>query len=122
MARITVVFGVVLIALGVVAYFATHRVSVTALIPVPFGVVLVILGLLARDPDKRKMAMHAAVVVGFLGLLGSVSGLAKLGPLLAGEPVERPGAVIERSLMALLLGVYCALCVKSFVDARRQRG
>ena len=37
-------FGVALIALGVIGYFGTAAVSVTALIPAIFGTVLVLLG------------------------------------------------------------------------------
>lgn len=44
MARTTMVFGVVLIALGVIGYVGTAAVSITALIPAIFGAVLAILG------------------------------------------------------------------------------
>src|SRR5258708_27140259 len=96
-------------------------VSPTALIPAAFGVLLAIFGVLARDDKRRKMAMHVAVVVGLLGFLGTLSGLIKLPTLLSGGIVQRPAAVIAQSIMAVLMAIYVALCVKPFIDARRRR-
>jgi hypothetical protein len=96
-------------------------VSVTALIPAAFGLLLVVFGALALDDKRRKLAMHIAVTVGLLGFLGTVSGLFQLPALLSGGAVQRPGAVISKSIMAVLMAVYVAMCVKSFIDARRKR-
>jgi hypothetical protein len=121
MANTTIAFGVAFIVLGLGGYFASGMASPTALIPAGFGVVFCILGALARDDRKRKHAMHAAALLGLLAVLGSGRGLTKIGPLLAGQPVERPAAVIAQSIMALLGIVFVALCIKSFRDARRSR-
>ena len=121
MATTTIGFGIVLIVLGVGGYFGSDRVSLTALIPAAFGLLLVIFGALARDEKRRKMAMHIAVTVGLLGFLGTVSGLFQLPTLLSGGVVERPGAVISKSIMAVLMAIYVGMCVKSFIDARRRR-
>jgi hypothetical protein len=120
MANTTIGFAVALILLGLLGYVGTGAESPTALIPAIFGVVLLVLGMLARSPQRRKLAMHIAVVVGLLGFAGSFRGLMNLGPLIAGEPVARPTAVIAQSVMALLMGLYVVLCIKSFVDARRR--
>ena len=63
MASTTRTFGLILIVLGLAAYFLTGRVSVTALIPAFFGAVFVILALVARNEPARKHAMHAAVAL-----------------------------------------------------------
>jgi len=102
-------------------YFGSDRVSLTALIPAAFGLLLVIFGALARDEKRRKMAMHIAVTIGLLGFLGTVSGLLQLPTLLSGGVVERPGAVVSKSIMAVLMAIYVGMCVKSFIDARRRR-
>ena len=94
----------------------------TALIPAIFGVVFCLLGWLAGNERYRKHALHAAVLVGVVGFLGSASGLAGLMRLIAGTGVERPAAVVSQSVMAVVMAVFVALCVKSFVNARRQRG
>jgi hypothetical protein len=121
MVNTTIAFGAAFIVLGLAGYFGSGMVSATALIPAAFGVVFCILGLLARDPGKRKHAMHTAALLGLLAVLGSGRGLTKIGSILAGEPVERPAAVIAQSIMALLGIVFVALCIKSFRDARRSR-
>lgn len=119
LANKTIVIGVALILLGLIGYFATGAVSVTALIPAFFGVVLAALGWLSRDDRRRKLLMHIAVVVGLLGFAGSVSGIPKLIRMLGGAEIERPAAAVSQSIMAVLAGVFVALCVKSFIDARR---
>jgi hypothetical protein len=121
MANTTIYFGVILIVLGIAGYFGTGMVSPTALIPAGFGLALLILGVIARDPDKRKHAMHFAAMVGLLGFLGSASGLVKLGAMIAGETVDRQNAVIAKSAMAVLTLFFTVLCVRSFISARRSR-
>ena len=121
MATTTIGFGIVLILLGLGGYLGTDMVSPTALIPSAFGLLLVIFGALARDDKRRKMAMHLAVTVGLLGFLGTVPGLLKLPTMLSGGVVQRPAAVVAQSIMAVLMAIYVAMCVKSFIDARRRR-
>ena len=121
MATTTIGFGIVLILLGLGGYFGTDRVSLTALIPAAFGLLLVIFGALARDDKRRKMAMHIAVTVGLLGFLGTAPGLVKLPMLLMGGEVQRPAAVVAQSIMAVLMAIYVAMCVKSFIDAVKGR-
>ena len=54
----TIVFGMLLIGLGLGGYFGTGTSSLTALIPAAFGLALAGLGVMARDAGKRKLAMH----------------------------------------------------------------
>jgi uncharacterized membrane protein len=117
MASTTRSFGIVLILLGLASYLLTGRTSVTALIPAFFGAVFVILALVARNEAARKHAMHAAVALALIGLLAT---LARVVPALAGGNLMRP-AVLAQLAMVVLLGVYIALGVKSFKEARRAR-
>jgi hypothetical protein len=121
MAQTTIIFGAMLIALGVLGYVGSGAASVTALIPAFFGAVLAVLGWVGRHERYRKHVMHAAAAVGVVGFLGSARGLAGLMAVLSGGPVERPAAVVAQSVMAVLMAVFVGLCVKSFVDARRAR-
>jgi multisubunit Na+/H+ antiporter MnhF subunit len=122
MPKTTILFGVILIVLGVVGYIATGAVSVTALIPSFFGGVLALLGWLALNERYRRHAMHIAVVVGLLGFLGTARGLAAL-PRLVSDPatIDRPAAVVAQAVMAILMIVYVSLGVRSFIAARRAR-
>ena len=119
MTSVSIVFGAALILLGVAGYFLSGMVSLTALIPAAPGLLLVIFGLMARDPAKRKMAMHIAVAVALLGFLGSVSGIIKVVRLMGGEQVARPRAAMAQAVMAVLLLIYVVLAVRSFINARR---
>ncbi len=124
MAKFTMVFGGVLILLGVgvFAFVGTH--APTSLIPAYFGLVLVVLGALANTEDvtRRKLFMHVAVLVGLLGFLlpfaRSVKGTVTL---LEGGTVLRPLAVEESMAMALICLLYTGLCVRWFIAARRAR-
>ena len=109
--------GFVLIALGLIGYFASGRASVTALIPAFFGAIFLILALVARGESARKHAMHAAVALALVGLLGV---LPRLIPALTAGDVGRP-AVLSQLAMTIVLAVYVALGVKSFIDARARR-
>ena len=121
MARTTIVFGMMLIVLGIVGYVASGAASVTALIPAMFGAVLGLLGWMGLTERYRKHALQVAAVVGVLGFLGTVRGLLDLIDLISGTAVERPAAVVSQSVMAVLMAVFVGMCVKSFFDARRTR-
>jgi fucose 4-O-acetylase-like acetyltransferase len=118
---ITLVFGVLLIVLGLGAFVATGSTHKTALIPAYAGALFVILGLLARNAARRKHVMHAAAALALLGFLGTARGLFKAFRLLGGATVERPEAVIAQAIMGVLCVAFVLLCVNSFVQARKNR-
>jgi hypothetical protein len=120
MANLTIVVAGIMILMGVGGYVASDMVSPTALIPAFIGLPLGILGVVALAESRRKHAMHGAVMLALIGFAGSVPGLLKVGALLAGE-AERPMAVAMQTVMAVLLAIYIALCVRSFITARKAR-
>ena len=125
MAKLTVVFGVVLIALGLVAYFllGQHSHGIHSLIPAVFGLLLVIFGALANTPvaKKRMLFMHIAVTVGLLGFLGTIPGIIGVIQMSAGHSIVRPEAAKVQAIMGSICLVYVLLCVRSFIAARRAR-
>jgi hypothetical protein len=145
MAKITIGFSIALIVLGVASYVATGMRSMTALIPAMAGLLLMICGMIALKPSMRMHAMHGAVLIAVLGFAGSVSGVVNLVRLttegaqaltaeqraamnvgddqvvLASGKKIRPVASQVQAGMAGLLLPYIAICIKSFVDARRAR-
>lgn len=131
MAKTTILFGTLLIVLGVGAYgLAMMGVlagrSPTALIPAAAGLLLLVLGFIAdKKPSLNKHMMHGAVLIGLLGFIGAVSGVFKLvryatDSLPADAPI-RVAAWVTQSIMAGLMAAFVALCIKSFIDARRAR-
>jgi hypothetical protein len=119
---LTIAFGLVLVLLGVVGYLATGRESPTALIPAFAGILFLILGAVARNPGARKLAMHLAAALALVGALGTARGLVSFFRMAGGAEVARPPAVIAQAVMCVLCLVFVALCVRSFVAARRSRG
>lgn len=120
MAKQSQTVGLVLMVLGIAGYVMTDMASPTALIPAAFGMVISMLGFYGRHEATRKTAMHLAMGVALVGLLGSVSGLLALPEVFAGT-AERPPATISRSLMAVILIVYLAAGIRSFRAARAGR-
>ena len=118
MAKITQGTGVALILLGTVTLALVEHKSVTALIPTFIGILLFNAGLLATKEKLRMHAVHAALLVAIIGLLGAGMNVAKLPQLFSGE-AERPAAIIESTIMAVVLLAYIAVGVRSFINARR---
>jgi uncharacterized membrane protein HdeD (DUF308 family) len=122
-APLAMIFGGLLIVLGVAGFVLTDMAHVTALIPAFFGIALVILGVLARKDHLRMHAMHLAALLGLVGLIvPAVRAAPNVGTLFDGT-ADRDKAIATASqlLMALLCAVFVGLCIKSFVDARRAR-
>jgi len=124
MAKLTIVFGVLLIILGLVGFYGTGGIHHTALIPTWFGLALGIGGFLAISPSekRRKIFMHINVTVGLLGLIGAIgSALHAYGHArsLGMDPDWK--ALSAQITMAVLLLIYVNLCVRSFIQARRSR-
>lgn len=123
MAKLTLVFAVVLIALGLIGFIGTGSAHPTALIPAILGLLLGIFGALAITPNegRRKLFMHINVTLGLLGFLGTIMGLIQWFQMLAGAAVKNPPATESKAAMALICLIYVALCVRSFIAARRTR-
>ncbi len=116
---ITIAYGALLIILGVTGYFMSGMVSVTALIPAFLGIIILVCGVLANKESRRKLFMHIALVFGLLGFLGTATALPSLITLIGGEEVALPGAIIGKSVTAILSLIFLLIGVKSFIDARR---
>ncbi|MEM8680109.1 MAG: hypothetical protein AAGF97_12215 [Planctomycetota bacterium] len=147
MAKITLIFAALLIALGLVGYYgstptadsgeppagevsdaeaaaeaSTGKRSVTALIPAFFGSVLLLCGLGALSEKMRMHAMHAAVLVALLGAIaGAGRGFMGIEKFMAGDPTLNQRSFAFVWLMALLCAVFVGLCVNSFIQARKRR-
>ncbi len=121
MGKITIVFGILLIALGVGGFIATGSEHKTALIPAYFGAALALLGAIAvAKPSLNMHVMHGAVLVGLIGFLGTVKAIFTVVSGSAETEVAR-NAAYAKSIMAVLMLVYVALCVRSFIAARKAR-
>jgi hypothetical protein len=123
MAKVTVLFGVLLIILGAASFILTGHKFPTSLIPVAFGILLITFGALAETPETRRrmLFMHIAVTVGLLGFLATAPALVSAFQLFKGKLFPYPAAIEEKAAMSVLLFIYVVLCVRSFIAARRSR-
>jgi hypothetical protein len=121
MARVTLLFAVLLIALGLVGFLGTGSLHPTALIPTWFGLALGIGGLLAISPSesRRKLFMHINVTIGLLGFLGAAVEAVR-GYVHAASAGLAPDqiALASKLTMSGLMLIYVFLCVRSFINAR----
>ena len=120
MPKITFIFSILYIALGLAAFFLTGAVHKTALIPSYFGIALLVLGLLGQKENLRKHVMHAALLVVLLALLGTARSLLKLPSAFDGT-AERSLAIYAQAATAVLSIAFLALGIRSFIQARRSR-
>jgi hypothetical protein len=125
MAKVTLVFAFLMIVLGEAAYMGTGSVHKTALIPFWFGLGLALFGvlaLLAKTEKARMIFMHINVTIGLLGFLGgAISAVIRYHAATAAGHMPSKIAMGSQVGMAVLMGIYVALCVRSFIAVRRAR-
>ena len=123
MAKTTIALALILILLGLGTYFGSSDAnpSVTALIPAAFGVLLLGCGVTALQAAWRKHAMHAAASIGLLGALAaSGRGVMAVSKLARGADVNTT-ALAAVGVMAAVCWLLVALCINSFIAARRRQ-
>jgi hypothetical protein len=122
MAKVTLIFALLLVVLGLAGYLGTGSLHPTALIPMWIGLALGICGFLAISPNegRRKLFMHINVTIGLLGFLGGAIEAARgyLHAASAGVTPD-PIALASKLTLAGLMLIYVVLCVRSFIAARR---
>jgi hypothetical protein len=122
MAKVTLVFAVLLIALGLTGYLYTGSLHPTALIPAWLGLAMGVFGFLAMSPNegRRKLFMHINATIGLVGFLGGlVEALRGYGHARAEGIDPDPIALASKLTLAVLMLIYLNLCVRSFFAARR---
>jgi hypothetical protein len=128
MAKVTLLFAAMLIALGWGGYVGSGSQHPTALIPLWFGVALAVFGALAisRSEARRKLFMHINVTIGLLAFVGgtveAIRGAIKATDASrAAEAGYLISAEMSKTLLAFFMLIYVLLCVRSFILARKAR-
>ena len=124
MAKVTIVFAVLLIALGLIGFFGTGSAYSTALIPAWFGIALCVFGILAISPSekRRRLFMHISVIIGLVGLIGAAAEIGRSYTSAIAKGLAPDSIALAAKLaMVVLLLIYVILCVRSFIQARRSR-
>jgi hypothetical protein len=107
MERTAMALGLALLGIGLGSYLGSGGSSATALIPAVIGALIAASGWLAWRSKRPTVWRASAIALALVALAGCWRGLAQAGPLLSGEPLERPLAVAAQSAVGLL----CALFV-----------
>src|ERR1700723_2072976 len=118
MAKVTLVFAVLLVALGLIGYIGTGSHFPTALIPAAFGLLLGIFGFLSMSPgeSRRKLFAHINVTIGLIGFIsGAVVAIQGYLSAKAKGLVPDQIALPSKITMTALLLIYVILCVRSFI-------
>jgi len=120
MARVTLVFAVLLAGLGMGGYYGTGSEHPTALIPAGIGVAMGVFGFLAISPNegRRKLFMHFNVTIAVLGFVGTLVQMFRT--LASGKELDPTTmtALAAQLVLAWLLLIYVILCARSFIVAR----
>lgn len=90
-------------------------------IPAMLGAPVLLAGLISFNPAARKHAIHAAVLLGTIGLLGGLMAIPGAIKIIKAAEDARPRAVALQTILLLLSASYVTLCVRSFIAARRAR-
>jgi len=115
MTNLTIGYGGLLIAWGIAVSLLSGSNSVTSFIPSIMGVPILISGLMTNlQPEKKKLWMHIAVAFGLLCALGGTRFF-----MVMSDGLDYASSSM---LMMFLTGsAYTALCVRSFIEARKAR-
>ena len=120
MAKLTIVFGVLLILLAVIGFVSTGSAHPTALIPAGLGLIFVLFGVMANTTDSRKrmLWMHISVTIALLAFLGTIPADIDSFRISRGVEFPHPAAILEKAAMSLLCLIYVLFCIRSFINAR----
>lgn len=91
-ARVTIVFGLILSALGLYGYFGTGMKSLTPLLPAIPAIIILVCGIVALNKAKETVWTMAAQMLTFITLIVCLPNISKLPDVFAGV-AERPFAV-----------------------------
>ena len=125
MPLLTCIIGILLTVIGLWGFLSSW--VITALIPLFVGVPLLGCGIMGREGDLRRSFMHVAAILSLMGTFGGVFALTT-----PERPPEKDKdwpdkvktvktATITKTLMTMLCFQHLALCVASFILARRAK-
>jgi mannose/fructose/N-acetylgalactosamine-specific phosphotransferase system component IIC len=118
MAKLTSGFGVLLTMVAIMGYLWTGGTR-----PIGMGIALIVCGVLADSESRRRRMiwMHIAVTIGLLGFV--IPGVMSVRNIMwarrAGGAIEFPKVQHFQEVMSVLCLLFVAICVGSFIAARR---
>ena len=117
MEKISIYYGILLIAWGFVVSLLSQSNSFTSFIPSILGIPILTFGFLTlKFPERKKLFMHIVVIFGLIIALGGADIFRSLA-----NPFANFWADLSK-IMLLATGIlFTYLCVKSFIFARKNK-
>ena len=113
MHRWTILFGLLLAAIGLGDYYFADAKQPMALIPAVLGIAMFVCGMVAAQGAMRMLAIHVAALIGVIGFVGPLVALF--------EDTANTAAVLAKGLTSALCLMFVLMCVNSFLEDRRAR-
>ncbi len=121
MARVGIVFGLLLCGLTYAAMVWDPEKIPAQFIPMMFGIPLLFCGVVALNPHRRKISMQVeASVAGLGGGVGSIWCVTRCLRLATGKPVNMHGLTVI-AVMSLLCLVFVVVWARLFFQMRRRQ-
>ncbi len=121
MPNTSIVFGSLLVLIGIVGYgygLMNGNASLTALIPAAFGIMLALLGFVSNAVESlRKHMMHVAVAIALIGFMLPMARI-----LMKAADFTLNAATISQLSMAAVCLFFVTLAIRSFANAKRDAG
>jgi nitrate/nitrite transporter NarK len=113
MHRWTILFGLLLVAIGLAGYYFADAKQPKVLIPAVLGIAMFVCGVVAAQSAMRMLAIHVAALIGVIGFVGPLVALF--------EDTANTAAVLAKGLTSALCLMFVLMCVNSFLEDRRAR-
>ena len=113
MHRWTILFGLLLVAIGLGGYYFADAKQPMALIPAVLGIAMFVCGVVAAQSAMRRLAMHVAAVIGMIGFVGPMVTIF--------NDITNTAEVLAKGLTSALCLMFVMMCINSFLEARRAR-
>jgi hypothetical protein len=121
MARVGIIFGLLLCGLTFVGMVETTVKSPILFIPMMIGIPTLFCGVVALNPHRRKQAMRAAATLALLGMsVGMIRSSVWLSRWMRDEQVLRYAFSLNVALM-IISGTFFVILIVSFWQDRRPR-
>ena len=121
MARVGIVFGLLLCGLTYAAMVWDPEKIPAQFIPMMFGIPLLFCGVVALNPHRRKISMQvASSVAGLGGIVGTLWCVTRVLRLATGKPLSMHGLTVI-AVMSLLCLVFVVVWGRLFFQMRRKQ-
>lgn len=121
MARVAIVFGLLLCGLTFAALVGTMEKSPSLFFPMILGIPILFCGVVGLNPHRRRHALYVACSI---ATLGALAGLGRLGVLMSRLSRQQDVNGYTSNLMLVMTAVclvYALVCISSLILMRRRR-